>query len=50
MILKWLAVMGICLLAAQVSAQETAVFKTPKEKVSYGIGVEVARNFKHQGI
>ena len=48
--LKWLAVLGMGLWAAQVNAQEPAVFKTPKEKVSYGIGVDVARNFKRQGI
>jgi len=48
--LKWLALLGIGLLAAQVNGQEPAVFKTPKEKVSYGIGVEVGRNFKRQGI
>jgi len=48
--LKWLAVLGMGLWAAQVNAQEPAVFKTPKEKVSYGIGVEMARNFKRQGI
>ena len=48
--LKWLALLGIGLFAAQVNGQEPAVFKTPKEKVSYGIGVEVGRNFKRQGM
>jgi FKBP-type peptidyl-prolyl cis-trans isomerase FklB len=47
---KWMAILGVGLLAAQVSAQEPAVFKTPKDKVSYGLGVGVARNFKRQGI
>ena len=50
MTLKWIAVLGVWLLAAQVSAQETQVLKTEKEKVSYGIGVDVARNFKRLGI
>ncbi len=48
--LKWMAVLGIGLLVAQVSAEETLVLKTLKEKVSYGIGVDMARNFKRQGI
>ena len=48
--LQWLVVLGMGLWAAQMNAQEPAVFKTPKEKVSYGIGVDVARNFKRQGI
>jgi FKBP-type peptidyl-prolyl cis-trans isomerase len=50
MTLKWIAVLGVWLLAAQVSAQETQVLKTGKEKVSYGIGIDVARNFKRLGI
>jgi len=50
MTLKWMAVLGVGLLAAQVSAQETPALKTQKDKVSYGIGVDVARNFKNQGI
>ncbi len=48
--LNWLVVLGVGLMATQVSAQETAVFKTPKEKESYGLGVMVARNIKRQGI
>jgi FKBP-type peptidyl-prolyl cis-trans isomerase len=48
--LKWIAVLGVLLLAAQVSAQEAQVLKTEKEKVSYGIGIDVARNFKRMGI
>ncbi|MDP1991352.1 MAG: FKBP-type peptidyl-prolyl cis-trans isomerase [Syntrophales bacterium] len=48
--LKWMAVLGIFLLAAPVNAAETPVLKTQKERVSYGIGVDMARNFKLQGI
>ena len=48
--LKWLAVLIVGFLAAPLSAQEMAVLKTPKDKVSYGLGVGVARNFKRQGI
>jgi hypothetical protein len=46
MSLKWIAVLGVWLLAAQVSAQETPALKTQKDKVSYSVGVEVAKNFK----
>jgi FKBP-type peptidyl-prolyl cis-trans isomerase len=48
--LKWIAVLGVWLLAAQVSAQETPALKTEKEKASYAIGVDLARNIKRQGI
>jgi hypothetical protein len=48
--LKWMAILGILLLATPVSAAETTVLKTQKEKVSYGIGVDMAKNFKQQGI
>ena len=48
--LKWIAVLGILLLVAQVSAGEPPVLKTQKDKVSYGIGVDVARNFTRLGI
>ena len=48
--LKWMALLGIGLWAGPVSAQEPAVLNTPKEKVSYALGVGVARNFKRQGI
>ena len=48
--LKWMAVLGTFLLAAPVNAAETPALKTQKEKISYGIGVDMARNFKQQGI
>jgi len=48
--LKWIAVLGVWLLAAQVSAQETPALKTEKDKASYAIGVDLARNIKRQGI
>jgi len=51
MIRKWqgLAVLGVVLLTAQC-AQEPTDLKTEKDKVNYGIGVSVARNFKQQGV
>ena len=48
--LSWMTVFTLGVLAAQGSAEEAQALKTPKEKVSYGIGVDVARNFKRLGI
>jgi len=50
MTLKWMAFLGVVLLAAHVGAEETIALKTQKDKVSYGVGVSVVRNFKHQGV
>ena len=50
MTLKWTAILGLWLVAAQVCAEEPVVLKTQKDKVNYGIGVNLARNFKQQGI
>jgi FKBP-type peptidyl-prolyl cis-trans isomerase len=50
MLLRWMAVLGVLLLTTQASAAETTAFKTNKEKVSYGLGVDVARNFLRSGI
>jgi FKBP-type peptidyl-prolyl cis-trans isomerase len=47
---KWMAVLGFLLLAAPVSAEEPTVLKTQKEKVSYGIGVDIGRNFSRLGL
>jgi len=49
-VLKWMAVLGAFLLAAPMNAAEPPTLTTQKEKVSYGIGVDMARNFKLQGI
>ena len=46
----WIAVLGILLLAVQVSAEEAPVLKTQQDKVSYGIGVSMGKNLKRQGI
>ncbi len=50
MTLKVMVVLGVVFLTAQVSAEETLVLKTQKEKVSYGLGVDVGRNLKRQRI
>jgi len=51
MIRKWqgLAVLGVVLLTAQC-AQEPTELKTEQDKVNYGIGVSVGKNFKQQGV
>jgi FKBP-type peptidyl-prolyl cis-trans isomerase FklB len=48
--LKWIAVLAVGLLAAQVSAEDPPVLKTEKDRVSYAIGVEGARSFQRLGI
>ncbi len=50
MSLRLMVVLGVVLLTAQAGAAETAALKTYKEKVSYGLGVDVARNFLRSGI
>jgi FKBP-type peptidyl-prolyl cis-trans isomerase FklB len=47
---KWILVLGLGLLAIQASAQDPTAPTTPKDKVSYGIGVQVAKTLKSQGI
>ncbi len=49
--LRWLALlMLVGVIAAPAAAAEKKVLKTEKDKIDYGIGVSVARNFKQQGI
>jgi FKBP-type peptidyl-prolyl cis-trans isomerase len=50
MTLQRMAFLVVVLMTAQVCAEEPPVVKTKKDKVSYGIGVDVARNFKHLGV
>lgn len=46
--LALVAVLG--LVVTQAGADELQVFRSPMDKVNYGIGVEVIRNFKNQGM
>jgi len=41
---------GIGVSAFQAYAEEQQSFRSPMDKVNYGIGVEVVRNFKNQGM
>jgi len=43
-------IIGIMLLALQAQAEESPALKTHRDKVSYGIGVDLVRNLKKQGI
>jgi FKBP-type peptidyl-prolyl cis-trans isomerase FklB len=47
---RWLAVLAVGLWIVPASAQDATVLKTQKDKVSYGIGVAMARNLKRQGM
>jgi FKBP-type peptidyl-prolyl cis-trans isomerase len=47
---RWIAFLGALLLAAQVSAAETPVLETGRDKVSYAVGVDLAKTFKKQKI
>ncbi|MEN6437412.1 MAG: FKBP-type peptidyl-prolyl cis-trans isomerase [Syntrophobacter sp.] len=48
--LIWTAVIGLFFLTSQASAADTVVLKSDKEKQSYAIGVDLARNLKRRGI
>ena len=45
-----MSVTGLMFMALQVQAEEPQPLKTQKDKISYGIGVDMVRNFKKQGI
>jgi UDP-GlcNAc:undecaprenyl-phosphate/decaprenyl-phosphate GlcNAc-1-phosphate transferase len=47
--LRWITVLGVLLFASQASAAETTALKTYEEKLSYGIGVDMARNLMRMG-
>ena len=47
---KLMVVLYVVFLAAQASAGETPVLKTPMEKLSYATGVDMVRSFRRQGV
>ena len=47
---KWILVVGLGLMAIPAGAQDSTAPTTQKDKVSYGIGVQVAKTLKGQGI
>ena len=48
--LKLLLLAGLVLAVAQAGAEELQSFRSPMDKVNYGIGVEVIRNYKNMGV
>jgi len=49
MTLRWMVVLGVALLAVQAFAGDTPELKTPMERTSYGLGVDMGKNLKRQG-
>ncbi len=45
-----LVILGLLFLAGPATAADESILKTQKDKISYGIGVSVGKNFKQQGI
>jgi len=50
MTLTGIVVLGIGMVAVQAGSEEAPVLKTEKDKVSYGLGVDLARNSKRNGV
>lgn len=48
--LRWIAALGIVLLASQVNAGEKLVLKDQKDKVSYSMGINIGSNLKRQSV
>jgi FKBP-type peptidyl-prolyl cis-trans isomerase FklB len=46
---NWIVVCGLLLMTGQVFAQDSAVIKTDKDKLSYSIGAAIGKNFKTEG-
>ena len=49
-LIKYIASLCLLMFAVHVGAAETPMIKTPKDKVSYGLGVDMARNFTRLGM
>jgi FKBP-type peptidyl-prolyl cis-trans isomerase FklB len=47
--MNWLVLGGLFLLTGQVWADDSAVLKTDKDKLSYSIGASIGKNFKSEG-
>jgi UDP-GlcNAc:undecaprenyl-phosphate/decaprenyl-phosphate GlcNAc-1-phosphate transferase len=46
----WLMISGILFLTALPAVAEESVLNSQKDKISYGIGVNIGKNFQQQGI
>ena len=47
---RWVAVVGVALLAGAAWAEEAEVLKTQKDKVSYGIGMNIGNSLKRDAV
>ena len=47
---QWTVVLGLALLAVPAAAQDTPTLKTPKEKFSYALGMEIGNGFRKQAL
>ena len=47
---QWTVVFGIAIFALAAAAQDTSQFKTPQEKISYALGMEIGNNFRKQAL
>jgi len=47
---RWTVVFGIAIFAVAAAAQDTSQFKTPQEKISYALGMEIGNNFRKQAL
>ena len=50
MLFRFIAMLGLGLLAVPVQAADPSALKTQKDKVSYSIGLDIGTNFKKQSI
>ena len=47
---RWMAVVGVVLLTGAAWAEEAAVLKNQKDKVSYGIGMNIGKSLKKDAV
>ncbi|HYW37283.1 MAG TPA: FKBP-type peptidyl-prolyl cis-trans isomerase [Terriglobales bacterium] len=47
---QWTVVLGLALVAIPAVAQDTPTFKSPKEKFSYALGMEIGNGFRKQSL
>ncbi|HEY7528480.1 MAG TPA: FKBP-type peptidyl-prolyl cis-trans isomerase [Candidatus Deferrimicrobiaceae bacterium] len=50
MIVRWIAVFAVVLFAGQAFGEEAVVLKTQKDKVSYGIGMNIGKNLQRDAV
>jgi UDP-GlcNAc:undecaprenyl-phosphate/decaprenyl-phosphate GlcNAc-1-phosphate transferase len=48
--LKWIVILGVVLLAAQVSGQEQSAFNNEKEKLSYALGMDLGNQLRRLAV